>query len=97
MNHVKKDKNLKWRVDTPSLLAEICNNPGVAILKIPLNIFRIKLIELAECAIRINDPELNVIMLRLALYEEGNPNSKEYNPKAISQQEKLIKKKSKNA
>ena len=32
--------DLKWRVHTPNLLKEITQNNGIAILKIPLNVFQ---------------------------------------------------------
>jgi hypothetical protein len=68
--------NVGFRVDTMSLLTEICDyglarNMGV--LKIPLNIFKNILGEVALRATEINDPKLNILMLKLNLYEI-NPN-----------------------
>jgi hypothetical protein len=61
---------MKWRVDTPALLKEMVDgNPSGGILVQPVNIFRQILTSLAERAIELDDPALNVLMLRLALYE----------------------------
>lgn len=58
-----------WKVDTPSLLKEIMNNPCTEILKIPLNIFQGILTQIAIRAIELDDKELNKLMIRLALYD----------------------------
>lgn len=62
-------REFKWKVDSPALLQEIASNHGVAILKIPLNIFQSILAEVAERATEINDPILNELMIDLNLYE----------------------------
>jgi hypothetical protein len=64
-----KTKSMEWSVNTVCLLQEICNNPGTAMLKIPLNIFKNILAEVAERAIELDDKKLNILMLRLWLYE----------------------------
>ena len=71
----KKEKiiDLGFRVNTPQLLDEISKNNGVAILKVPLNVLQRWLLKLAERAIELDDPELNIIMLSMALYD-GTPN-----------------------
>lgn len=64
--------NEGFRVDTMGLLSEICDaglNRNMGILKIPLNIFKNILGEVAERAIILNDPKLNILMLKLNLYE----------------------------
>lgn len=67
------EKNtLTFRVDTMKLLNEIVDcalaeNQGI--LKIPLNVFRILLGQVAERAIEINDDKLNILMLKLGLYD----------------------------
>lgn len=63
---------LGFRVDTPQLLKEITHNDGVSILKVPLNVLQSWLLRLAERAIDLDDPELNIIMLSMSLYE-GTP------------------------
>lgn len=66
----------KWKVHTPNLLREVLHNPGTAMLVVPLNIFGRILAEVAERAIEIDDPKLNILMLRLALYEQGDPTTR---------------------
>lgn len=60
-----------FRIHVPNLLHEIAllNPNGGGVMKIPLNIFRIYLAKVAERAIQIDDPELNILMLEMALYE----------------------------
>lgn len=84
-------KTLNFRVDTVRLLTEVadCGLPRSAgVLKLPLNIFKNLLAQVAERAIKINDPELNILMLMLALYEVP-ANEIEA---AIEKQKTLIKK-----
>lgn len=68
----KTSLELSFRINTPQLIQEIAQNNGVAILKVPLNILQRWLEILAQRAIEIDDPELNIIMLSLALYD-GTP------------------------
>lgn len=59
-----------WKVNTPQLLAEVIeNNPTAYILATPFNILKGILAELAAYGAKENDPELNVLLLRLALYD----------------------------
>lgn len=61
---------LAWKVHTPNLLRELVeNNPSAWACRIPVMILQRLLIELAERAIAVDDPELNSIMLRLQLYD----------------------------
>ena len=93
-----KDTKLEWKVNTPALLEEIVGcglDKSMGILYRPVNILRNLLIEVADRAIQINDPELNILMLRLALYEEGDPYSKDYNPDAIRLMKERISKRKK--
>jgi len=62
-------RSCKWSCHTPNLLTEILNNPGTGILRVPFNIFGKMLAEVADRAIILDDPELNILMLRLTLYE----------------------------
>lgn len=78
---------LNWKVNTPQLLKEIQNNQSTAILRIPLQIFANILAELSERAIELNDTKLNGIMCRLALYDQADPYSENYNREMI---EKVI-------
>jgi len=72
MNKVKRAKSvmdLGFRIDTPQVLREVLNNQGMAIMKIPMNELQRWLQILAQRATELNDPELNVIMLSMNLYE----------------------------
>jgi hypothetical protein len=64
-----KSKKLHFDAHLPNLLREVLNNPTCGILKIPINITRGILGELAELAIEIDDPRLHVMMLRLGMYD----------------------------
>ena len=82
-------KSLEFRVDTMGLLTEIADSGldrRMGVLKIPLNIFKNILAETAQRAAEINDPKLNILMLRLGLYECSPRDI----PHAIEFQEKLI-------
>lgn len=65
-------KKLHFDSNLPGLLEEVLNNPTCAILKIPINITRRILAELAQLAIEIDDDRLHVMMLRLNLYDMPN-------------------------
>lgn len=78
-----------WKVHTPNLLKEITVNDGTAILVIPLNIFKLLLNSVAERASQLDDKELNQLMMRLALYEVADPESKEYDSKFVNNYLKL--------
>lgn len=64
-----KSEKLHFDAHLPNLLREVLNNPTCWILKIPINITRGILGELAELAIEIDDPRLHVMMLRLGMYD----------------------------
>ena len=68
----------RWRVHTPNLLDEIINGSGMGIYKQPIGIFGTILAEVGERAARINDPELNALMIRLAIYSIADPTSPDY-------------------
>lgn len=61
--------DMVWKVDLPRLLKEIAecskNVPYAASFQILAQVLRV----LTERAIEINDPALNIIMIRLGLYE----------------------------
>lgn len=68
-------EDYEFRVDTAALLNEIANCAmprTMGILKIPINVFRELLVRVSQRSIELNDPELNILMLKLGLYE-GNP------------------------
>lgn len=65
-----KETLLKWRSHLPNLLIEIVEgNPTAWTLRIPILLTREILTKVAERAIEIDDPKLNVLMLRLSLYD----------------------------
>jgi hypothetical protein len=64
---------LKWKVHTPNMLAEIVGNRGLEVMAQPLNIFANILAEVATRAAEIDDPALNILMMRLTLYDQVDP------------------------
>lgn len=64
---------LGWKVHTPSMLAEIVRNPSMGIMSQPIRIFADLLAQVATRAAAIDDPELNILMLRLTLYDVADP------------------------
>jgi hypothetical protein len=79
---------MKWRVHMPNLIKEMVEgNPSGGALMQPANIFMRIMCLVAQRAIELDDPELNVLMLRLQLYdiEPGDLTA------AIDQQEARLK------
>jgi len=75
---------MKWRVNVPGMLHEIVeNNPTTWIFRSPFNILMEILTELATRCSQLDDPKLNELMVRMALYEVANPGSKEFNLKEM--------------
>jgi hypothetical protein len=86
---MKTEQTVHFRVHTPYLLKEIVENglvKNAGVLKTPLNILRNYLGLVAQRAIEINDPQLNILMLEMALYD-GTPAEIRV---AIEEQKKLI-------
>jgi len=72
------DLSDSWRCDTHNLLKEILeHNKGMAIMKIPINIFQSLLAKVGERASEINDKKLNQLMGRLTIYAVCDPSQKE--------------------
>ena len=71
--HSHKDKTLEWRFHLPNLMREILVNPGTSALRRPLNLLGRKLHELAELAVKIDDPRLHLMMMDLTLYDVADP------------------------
>lgn len=90
--HVKSEAFVEWRCHTPNLLQEVLSNPSAQVLAQPLRIFGAILAEVAERAIELDDPQLNILMLRLTLYEQGDPvkNSEFRIKRAMSAQRKRL-------
>jgi len=81
--------NLEFRVDTNQLLNEIADYGlprTMGVMKVPLNIFKNLLARTAQRATELNDPKLNILMLKLGLYEIPNDEIQS----AIIEQTKLI-------
>lgn len=73
-----------WKVNTVALLREIGeNSPSVGIMRQPINIFGRILEQVAGRALELNDPKMNRLMCRLALYEQSDPYSKDYDQKMM--------------
>ena len=72
-------RKVQWRVNTPQLLKEIIGNNETAVLSKPLAIFGRILAEVGERASELNDPKLNALMCRLAIYEVSDPYNANYN------------------
>lgn len=66
-NYVMNDMN--WKVDVPAFLDEIATSSMHAPYKVTFNILKKCLCVLAQRAIELNDPALNIIMLNLSLYD----------------------------
>ena len=79
---------LVWKVNTVGLLSEIQNAGGAAILDKPIHIFGSLLFSVGLRAAQLNDPELNALMCRLAIYSIADPNTDDYDAKLTA---KLIK------
>ena len=83
----KHTQKLQWKVATIQLFEEIINGIGAhgegQAVKIPLNITLQLLRQVAQRATELNDPQLNVLMLRLGLYDISNPSEPNYNPKIV--------------
>ncbi len=79
--------SLEWRVNTPAFLQEVFNNNpklGGQFFQ-PANIFRELLVEVAGRASQLNDPIMNALMCRLALYGIADPYDHEnYNHDALT-------------
>lgn len=84
-NYVMND--MVWKVDLPKFLKEISecstNVPYSASFRILAQVLNV----LTERAIEINDPALNIIMLRLGLYDGAHDKNVD---EVISQLRKLI-------
>lgn len=68
---MKKDPTLEFKINTPAFLKEIFdNNPKLGgVFRVPANILRTYLLQIAQRAAELNDPKLNAIMCQMSLYE----------------------------
>ena len=78
-NKLKSVKEqMEWKVHVPELLKEIAENSKSDVLAKPLQILGGILYKVGERASELNDPELNALMCRLAIYTISDPKSKDY-------------------
>ena len=82
------ETDLFWKVNTAGLLEEILNSGGAAILEKPINIFGKLLCSVGVRASQLNDPVLNALMCRLAIYTIADPYNEDYDAELTS---KIIK------
>lgn len=85
----------EWKVNIPGLFKEILNNGQCAILRVPLQVTADILAKVAKRAIELDDPELNALMCRLALYEQSDPYSKSYDRKLMDRVRRMALKEAK--
>ena len=77
-------QELGWRVHTTGLLKEIQSNFQTPMIIVPIKILDSLLREVAQRAIELNDKKLNALMVRLTLYSIADPDSPDYDNKAVS-------------
>jgi hypothetical protein len=82
---------MHWKVHAKNLLTEISQCSGNQILSVPINIFGKLLAAVGERAAELNDPKLNMLMCRLAIYTVADPCSPDYDAKAVKRIEKLAR------
>lgn len=86
-------QKMEWSVDTPALLNDIIPNAmqKESISPSILAIFRGLLAEVAQRATELHDPQLDILMLRLNLYEMEGKNGGEKNHNRVKMIEVLKK------
>lgn len=86
-------EKLEWSCDTPALLNDIIPNAMAKETISPsiLVIFRGLLAEVAQRATELHDPQLDILMLRLNLYEMDGKNGEEKNHNRVKLIEMLKK------
>jgi hypothetical protein len=91
---MSKTIQAEWKCNTPSFIKEMIDgNPHAAILSVPAQIFMGLLGKVADRASELNDPKMNHLMCKLALYEVCDPYNPDYSQKIVDE----IKEKAKNA
>lgn len=67
------------KLHTPRFLQEVfLNLKNEGVLKVPVNVMRLFLLEISERCTEVNDPILNDLMIRMALYSVGDPDSEDF-------------------
>ena len=73
-----------FKIHVPNFLEETIQNgmrpKDKAALSVPIQIFYRYLMSVAERCAEIKDPILDRLMYEMSLYEQGNPESKDYDP-----------------
>lgn len=67
-----------WKVHLPLLVQETLSNPHMGALKIPYQILQSLLIELARRTMRVGDIPVDEMMIRLAIYAQGDPHDPDH-------------------
>ena len=75
---------LYWKVNTGQLIKEILSNNETGVLSVPLTIFSRILAEVGARASELNDPKLNALMCRLAIYDVADPYSENYDNELVN-------------
>ncbi len=75
-----------FKVHVPNLIKEITDS-GLrqknGVLKIPILLFRKYLESVAQRCAEINDPVLNKLMVEMALYDQADPTSKDFDQSMV--------------
>ena len=75
---------LYWKVNTAQLIKEILSNNETGVLSVPLTIFSRILAEVGARASELDDPKLNALMCRLAIYDVADPYSENYDNELVN-------------
>ena len=81
---IEKPEILQFKFHTPNFFKELVEcglDIRMGIYKVPLNEFMRRLAELADIGRKIDNPLLHLWLFDMTLYEESDPESKDYNPK----------------
>lgn len=74
-----------FKVHVPNLLEEILRNRECAALRMPLRLLASTLRRVAVRANELQDPKLTALVMSMALYEIGDPEHKDYDPKVMAE------------
>lgn len=77
-------EKLGWKVHTTELFKDILQNPQCSMHSIPLKILSNLLAQVAQRATELKDPQLDKLMIRLALYSIADPNDPKYDSEAVA-------------
>jgi len=85
----EQQEKLSFKVHFNNLVTEIATitaaqgKSGGNEVRMSLLILRKLIAQVAERAAELNDPRMNALMCRLALYSISDPEEKEYNPEVL--------------